>query len=84
MPVKHSCPPAWIFWFLSRCGCGVGWGGDGGGRGVGWGGVGGGELSGTLGIMGVYEVPSPVWLGVYLSSVHVRHASIVQQGWVYT
>lgn len=23
MPVKHSSPPAWIFWFLSRCVCGV-------------------------------------------------------------
>lgn len=21
MPVKHSSPPAWIFWFLSRCVC---------------------------------------------------------------
>jgi hypothetical protein len=20
MPVKHSCPPAWLFWFLSRWG----------------------------------------------------------------
>lgn len=18
MPIKHSCPPAWLFWFLSR------------------------------------------------------------------